>query len=260
MVSRKAPREMLNLGSARYALREAMIKRTQLGIVDTSPLISATPELVRVFSNAKIGYNGIQILGIDMQKMGEGTLVTCNHLRRRLRLDESELSMSEVLAWEGFDAAALVFAWPWDNILKSKLARVFFPSLLRPQNSLCCLECEGRGSSQISFKNPDVQVFDLVFCLVGLGMRPENKATKFMVESFLALSRGETCLRHYRGSRKWSRQTDHADIARWLSISTSWIGYMGLKTGQTGPAVPAKPKPAPQKPQRKWEDQVQWWT
>lgn len=236
-IHRKAPPEMQRAGSARLALREAVILHAKLGILDTSPLISLTAELTRAFSNAKelarTGHVGVRIIIVDTRMMEPGSLVVANYLRRRLRLEENDSSISEVFAWEGVPENSLLFTWSWKDILDSKLAKQYFPAIAVTKERPCCIECEAKNGCSLSFRNPDVQTADLVIALISQGMPPNKVLILHMVESFLALSRGETCLRHYKESERWPRMRDHVDIERWLSIATTWISYMDLDVAKS---------------------------
>jgi hypothetical protein len=103
--------------------------------VQESPLISATPDLLRALNHGRelrnAGYQDVCLVMIDLWEMPKGACGKCNTTRRKLTLTENNVYKSEILIWQQIPPNAILSIVPFEALSTGVFGRCF-PTIFEP--------------------------------------------------------------------------------------------------------------------------------
>lgn len=104
-------------------------------IVQASPLISTTPDLLRALNHGRelrnVGYQDVCLVMIDLWEMPKGACSKCNTIRRKLELTEDNVYKTEILIWQEIPPSAILSIASFEE-LSTGIFGQCFPTIFEP--------------------------------------------------------------------------------------------------------------------------------
>lgn len=119
-------------------------------MVQASPFISATPDLLRALNHGQklqnAGYEDVCLVMIDLWEMPKGACGKCNTIRDRLKLAENNVYKTEILIWQEIPPHAILSVASFEElstgIFGQWFSTIFEPFTVVPELALPDLRTE----------------------------------------------------------------------------------------------------------------------